>query len=124
MDLRIIQKSQCLLCPATCNLKHAAGETSTHTAFLEMLSFAGTKRYKDFFKEVAEKWISLGGVPHWCKQWTFLEDEGVGIFEHVQDKYHDNLVKFNQILQTLSGSDGAMFVNKTMQKLLDIPMPK
>ena len=50
--MRFIKKSKCLLCPATA----MAGDTSTHTAYIEILSFVGTETYRDFFK-VMENYI-------------------------------------------------------------------
>ena len=46
--MRFIKKSKCLLCPATATV----GDTSTHTAYIEILSFVGTESYKDFFKVI------------------------------------------------------------------------
>ena len=46
MDIRLSKKSQCLLCPATA----PAGDNSNHTAYIEILSFIGTKKYKEFLK--------------------------------------------------------------------------
>ena len=43
--IRLIKKSKCLLCPAT----PPAGDTSTHTVYVEIFSFVGTETYKDFF---------------------------------------------------------------------------
>ena len=45
LDIRFIKKSECLLCPATARI----GDTSTHTAYIEILSFVGTQNYKEFF---------------------------------------------------------------------------
>ena len=110
MDIRVIEKSECLLCPAT---KRENDTTSTHTAFLEILSFAGTQNYQEFFREVAIEWIRLGGVPNWCKQWTFLDRDG--IFEHIRSHYGSKLTTFESYRQNLSDP---MFLNKTMEKLL------
>ena len=113
LDIRIIQKSYSLLCPA---VKRDVDQ-STHTAFVEILSYAGTQSYKQFFHDIGEKWIELGGIPHWCKQWTFLED--VGIFEHIHKYYGNNITKFRDLFKHLNGDD-RMFVNKTMQKVLQL----
>ena len=45
LDLRLIKKSSCLLCPAV----RREGDNSTHTAYIEILSFVGTENYKQFF---------------------------------------------------------------------------
>ena len=65
----------------------------------------------------------LKGVPHWCKQWTFLENED--IFPYLQEKYKANFSGFRKALNFYNGhgtDDDTlhvdMFVNKTMEKLL------
>lgn len=113
LDIRIIKKSDCLLCPAVKRDK----DQSTHTAFIEILSYAGTQSYKEFFRKIGKKWMELGGITHWCKQWTFLEDEK--IFEHIHSYYGDNITKFRDLLQALNG-DSKMFINRTMQKVLQL----
>ena len=62
----------------------------------------------------------MGGVPHWCKQWTFLED--VGIFERIHSHYEDNLTKFRKVLEDVGDPTTKMFINETMQKVL-YPVP-
>ena len=121
MDMRIIAKSDCLLCPGSNLPGHPNYPTSTHTAFIEILSFAGTENYKDFFTKIGKKWMELGGVPHWCKQWTFLQHHG--IFKHIHEYYGDNLVKFRQVLQSLSSENSQLcklFINSTMERVLDV----
>lgn len=119
MELRVIRKSHTLLCPAT----KRPGDETTHTAYLEILSFGGTKNYQKFFTEVGKKWMSLGGVPHWCKQWTFLEDSG--IIGHIHKFYGENLVKFREVLKLLNKEDEGdgwcdIFVNSSMMTILDL----
>ena len=113
LDIRVIKESNCLLCPA---VKRDVDQ-STHTAFVELVSFARTQSHEKFFQEIGKKWIELGGVPHWCKLWTFLEDDG--IFEHIHKHYGDNISKFRELLQTLNG-DNRMFVNETIKKVLQL----
>jgi DNA-binding phage protein len=112
IDMRFIKKSKCLLCPATA----MAGDTSTHTAYIEILSFVGTETYRDFFKEIAKEWMKLGGVPHWAKQWSFLKDEG--IYKHLRDHYGPNMKTFTAVLEALNGQKKDIFLNKTMTTLL------
>ena len=63
--MRFIKKSKCLLCPATA----MAGDTSTHTAYIEILSFVGTETYRDFFKvmelHLYTSFLSLLSA-YWC----------------------------------------------------------
>ena len=118
MELRVIAKSDCLLCPATRHPRDDAPVTA-HTAYLEILSFAGSENYQKFFKEVGEKWMKLGGVPHWFKQWTFLDN----IVDHTRDNYKDNLVKFRTVFDSINNDNGSlckMFVNSTMEKILGL----
>ena len=117
MELRIIAKSDCLLCPAS---KMGHDDTSTHTAYLEILSFTGTKNYRKLFNDVGKKWMELGGLPHWCKQWSFLGDE---IISHIHSKYGDNLRKYREVLKTLCREgDGVneMFINSTMKTVIGL----
>ena len=89
---------------------------STHTVFIEILSFAGTQSYKDFFHKVGKKWIEMGGVPHWCKQWTFLED--VKVFDRIYDHYGGNIVKFTRVFEEIGDPTTKMFVNNVMKRIL------
>ena len=118
MDVRLIKKSDCLLCPAA----RLPGDTSTHTAFVEILSIVGTNEYEKFFQEVGEEWIRLGGVPHWSKQWTFLKPpkdaKQTTIFEYIQDRYGENLTKFQETLKWCDVTSDGLFVNSTMKQLL------
>ena len=116
LDIRVIKKSEALLCPAT----PGKGDTSTHTAFVEILSFAGNQAYENFFHKIGERWVAMGSVPHWCKQWTFLED--VGVFEQIHSHYEDNLTKFRKVLDDIGDPTTMMFINETMQKVL-YPVP-
>ena len=59
--------------------------------------------------------MRLGGVPHWAKEWSFLEGEG--IFEHLHNHYGENMAKFSAILDAINGKGKEMFLNKTMKKL-------
>ena len=121
MGMRIIKKSDCLLCPAANLPGHPHYPASTHTAYIEIGSFVGTETYKDFFTKIGKKWMELGGVPHWCKQWTFLQHHG--IFKHIHGYYGDNLVKFRQVLRSLSSENSQLcklFINSTMEHVLDV----
>ena len=122
MDMRIIKRSDTLLCPAS-KLSSKSTESSrpldgTHTAFIEILSFAGTENYKAFFKKIGKKWMELGGVPNWGKQWTFLEEDCYSIFNHIRNHYGENLQRFKEIMHVLNGNS-TLFTNSTMQKILE-----
>ena len=118
MDFRVIAKSDCLICPSAQNRT----ENDTNTAYIEVLSFAGTDTYRELFKDIGQKWLELGGLPHWAKQWTFIPE----IYETIQEKYGTNLHRFKTVLETL-GSEATgggetdpwkMFINSTMQSVL------
>ena len=97
-------------------------EDDTNTAYIEVVSFAGTDTYRGLFKDIGQRWIELGGLPHWPKQWTLIP----GIYETIQNSYGDNLQRFKTVLETLGANatgDGEtdpwkMFINSTMQKVL------
>ena len=58
----------------------------------------------------------MGAVPHWCKQWTFLED--VGVFDRIHEYYGDNITKFTKVLADIGDPTSKMFINHTMEKVL------
>ena len=74
-----------LLCPA---VKRNV-DKSTHTILVGILSYVSTQSHKELFQELGKEWKNLGGIPHWYKQWTFLED--IGIFEHIHECCGDNI---------------------------------
>ena len=113
MEMRVIKKSESLLCPASIGKEE-------HVAYIEVLSAADTPGYEEYFREIAHEWKKLGGIPHWQKQWAFLDDKfcdgkKVGIFKHIQDMYGDNLTKFNDVRKKYDPS--CVFMNKTMERL-------
>ena len=116
LELRVIGKSDCLLCPASKNI-----EPSTHTAYLEIVSITDTTNYHDFFKKVGEKWKTLGGLPQWSKLWSFL---GEDMIRHIHERYGDSLTKYCDILKTVSqnedGTLNEMFINSSMKKVLGL----
>ena len=107
-----------MICPSAQNRT----ENDTNTAYIEVLSFAGTDTYRELFKNIGQRWLELGGLPHWAKQWTFIP----GIYQTLQDSYGANLQRFKTVLETLganaTGSGETvpwkMFINSTMQKVL------
>ena len=100
-------KSSCLLSPS------APGEKS-HTACIDLIGLAGVPAHLQFFDEIAQEWMKLGGIPHWAKQWTSIP----GIMDHIRDAYGANLVKFAKVRKALGVDKQDMFLNKTMREVL------
>lgn len=113
--MRVIQKGESLLSPASIG-------SEEHVAYIEVLSTADTPGYEEYFREIAVKWMKLGGIPHWQKQWAFLDDPNVfpdrklvGIYEHIKRMFGQNLTDFDTV-RTKYDADG-LFMNETMKKL-------
>ena len=111
MEMRVIKKSTSLLCPASLG-------SEEHIAYIEVLSTAGTPGYKPFFTDIAKEWLKQGGVPHWNKQWTFLDND-LGIVKYLQSKYDENLRTFKSVREQLKMDPNNLFLNSTMAKLLN-----
>lgn len=62
--------------------------------------------------------MRLGGVPHWAKEWSFLDGEG--IFQHLRDHYGENLTKFSSVLNAVNGEKKDLFLNRAMSRLLTL----
>ena len=122
MVLRVINKSDCLISPSSRRLN----DTTTHTAFVEIFCFSaitGTNNYKEFFQEVGQKWMELGGAPQWCKLWKFLENGGErNVYDHIHEFYGQNLSDYCEVLDAHCSSAKKelheIFMNSTMKKLL------
>ena len=82
-----MHKSDSLLCPASFG-------DEDHITYLEVLSTTGTRGYEQLFTEVAMAWVELGGIPHWHKQWEFLQIESFDIFSYLHKKYGKNMETF------------------------------
>ena len=111
MEMRVMKKSDTLLCPASLG-------DEEHVAYIEVLSTEGTPGYEEFFTEVAMEWVKLGGVPHWHKQWEFLQTEDFDIFSYIRSKYEKNIDKFMEVYHGLNLDPTGIFMNETMKKLL------
>ena len=111
MEMRVMHKSESLLCPASIG-------DEDHIAFIEVLSTTGTPGYDQFFTEVATAWLELGGIPHWQKQWEFLEKAPkVDIFSYLREKYGKNMETFMKVREALNVDPDGIFMNDTMKKL-------
>ena len=112
--MRVLKKSDALLSPASIG-------DEEHVAFIEVLSTTGTRGYEQFFTEVSMEWIKLGGVPHWQKQWEFLEKQtssNFEIFSYLRDKYGKNIETFVKVLGELKLDPDGIFMNDMMKKVL------
>ena len=103
-----------MLCPASIGDKECI-------TYLEVLSTTGTPGYEQFFKDVAMAWIELGGIPHWQKQWKFLE-ESCDIFGYVyiREKYGENIDTFKRVRTEQNFDPSDTFMNTTMAQLFKL----
>ena len=120
MEMRVIKGSDTLLCPAS-----ITEPGKDHVAYIEVLSMSGTPGYEQFFTDVAEAWLELGGTPHWQKQWTFLKDASkkFNIFEYVRGKYGQNIPTFMTVRQQLQLDPKNLFMNETMSQVFNPIVP-
>ena len=73
--------------------------------------------YDQYFKDFALAWKELGGIPHWHKQWTLLQDKGIDIFGYINNKYGEILSTFMNVCQQLKLDPQNLFINCTMEKV-------
>lgn len=115
MEMRVMKKSDTLLCPASIT----NSDSEEHIAYIEILSVSGTPGYEQYFTDVALAWKKLGGIPHWQKQWTFLQDKDTDIFGYINNKYGANLSTFMNVRQQLKLDPKNLFMNGTMEKVFE-----
>lgn len=105
MNVRFINKSNCLLSPAY-------GEG--HTCYIEILSRTKPRDWYRFSGQVAQDWLTLPeAMPHWAKEWQHIPN----ITEHIQRYLGENIPRFNQIKSQLQVDPDNMFVNNTLQEI-------
>lgn len=105
-----MKKSKALLCPASIGDKD-------HILYIEVLSVVNTPGVHDYFKAIGDGWKTLGGIPHWQKQWTFLDDNG-SMINYIKMKYGENLAKFKQIRAAMAVDPDDMFVNSVYKHFM------
>ena len=105
-----MKKSDALLCPASLG-------DEEHIAYIEVLSTVGTPGYEEFFGDVGKKWIDLGGVPHWHKQWELLNRPDFNIYHYLRRKYGKNMETFMKVHRQLNLDPDLIFMNKMMGKV-------
>ena len=108
MEMRVMRKSDCLLCPASVG-------NEKHIAYIEVLSTVGTPDYLEYFEAVAKEWIKLGGIPHWHKQFMFLEKKH-NIISHIKKQFGDRIDRFNKVRKELDPN--GVFLNEAMKSIL------
>lgn len=105
-----MKKSKALLCPASLG-------DQPHILYVEVLSTSNTLGADTYFKKIGAAWQKLGGVPHWQKQWTFLDNDG-SMVTYLKEKYGENLTKFQAIRKALKVDPNNMFVNSVYTHFL------
>lgn len=111
MEFRVMHKSKALLCPASLG-------DQDHILYIEVLSTVNTPEVQDYFQTISDGWKNLGGIPHWQKQWTFLDKDG-SMVDYLKEKYGNNLTKFNDVRKALQVDPKDMFVNSVYKHFLD-----
>ena len=109
--MRFMGHSDTLLCPSG-----VLGQATGKTFYIQILGFNVTTDYTPFFDDVAKVWFTLGGLPHWHKEWTFLTN--AKHFLHLN--YQGNLNKFEEIRKALDVDPDDLFRNETMTNLFEI----
>ncbi len=110
MEMRVIHKSKALLCPAS------LGSTE-HILYIEVLSTVNTPGVHEYFQAISDGWRKMGGVPHWQKQWTFLDRDG-DMVAYMKKMYGENLTKFKQVRKALNVDPKNIFVNSVYKHFL------
>ena len=105
MNVRFINKSDCLLSPA-----YGVG----HTCYIEILSRAKPADWKRFSGQIAQEWLTLPeAMPHWAKEWQHIPN----ITRHIKSYLGDNIPRFNAIKDQLQVDPTHMFVNQTLEEI-------
>ncbi len=107
LEFRVMHKSKAFMCPASQSLGQPDAE---HIVYIEVLSTLNTPGVREYFKDIGESWMKMHGVPHWQKQWTFLDDNG-SMVEHIKKEFGGNLKRFNEVRDALKVDENNMFVN-------------
>ena len=104
-DVRFIQYSDTLLCPAI---------FKDHSFYLQVLLPRFSYTIPDcqhFYKALAEKWFELGGIPHWHKDWDYLP----GVDDKIKKAYGWRIQRFEEIRKDVDPKE--LFLNERMKKL-------
>ena len=117
LHARFINNSQSLLSPA-----YQPAGSETHTCWIEFLSGSPTPdapdeewyqnymaTWQEFCKLIGQKWIDLGGRPHWAKEWQILDTPEINIYQKLQDMYGDNLTQFKTLRDQLDPTETFLY---------------
>lgn len=109
LHTRYIQNSSAYLSPTVGN---------DHTCCIEILTFNGDGRpvaqYEDYFKQIEQDWIALGGKPHWGK--------AIYSIDNLKSMYGANMAKFLQIRQSLDPNQ--VFMNDFLYQVFQMQPSK
>ena len=87
-----------------------------------LLLMTSTLLCRQFFTEVAKKWMSLPGakpLPHWGKMWP--EGSVPSRKEYIQEGYgKDTIDKFKKVRADLKVDPNNMFTNKYLCDIFDL----
>ncbi len=100
ISFRFVKGSEALLSPAF----------EGPTCFLEPLTYLTTPGYEPFYKEVEDRWLELGGRPHWGKVYYRTEK--------IPELYGERLERFLAVRQELDPE--GRFLNDYLEDLLGL----
>jgi hypothetical protein len=94
-----------------CPLSNMYSAEECYFCTIEVLSVVEVKQdlWYEFCNKIAEKWIALGGRPHWAKEWDFLDN----IADKLPVMYGDRLVKYNEFRKKYDGA--GVFLNDVLR---------
>lgn len=117
LHARFIKNSQSLLSPA-----YQPEGSATHTCWIEFLSGSPTpdqpdetwyqnymETWDEFCQLIGEKWLALGGRPHWAKQWQLLDTPEINIYQKLQEIYGDNFTRFKEVRDQLDPTETFLY---------------
>lgn len=110
VHIRFIKNSDSLLSPAS------QAEATTHTCYIEYLSFSQQlDGYADFTEVVGPEWANYGGLPHWAKIFQLVPGAYTDAHQKLQNR--GSLQPFLNIRQELDPN--GIFMNDFLDELLN-----
>lgn len=102
-EARFTAKSDCLLCPSSLCTQYTVG--------LEIQSFYRTQEIEEFYIELADLWMKMGGVPHWQKMWAMAP----ALHKYMRERYAEPIKKFMKVRDDLKVDTKDVFVNDMLK---------